>query len=141
MNKIRSFEDLDCWQACYDVRKYVSKLVKKFPKEEVYLLTAQMKDASRSTTHNIAEGYGRYHYLDNSKFCRNSRGSLYEVIDQLITALDENYISDQEYKKGRQLIDKALKLLNGYIRYLINTKENDSMKEPEFEYNQLITNN
>lgn len=59
-NKIRSFEDLECWKTCTELRRYDSKLIKKFPKNEQYELTSQMKRASRSVTHNIAEGYGRF---------------------------------------------------------------------------------
>ena len=59
--KIVSFEDLDCWKACREIRKYVMILIKKFPKEEKYALTDGMRRSSRSTTENIAEGYGRYH--------------------------------------------------------------------------------
>ena len=123
MSNISSFEDLDCWKACREVRKNVTRLVKKLPKEEQYQLTAQMKNASRSVTHNIAEGYGRFHFLDNAKFCRNARGSIYEVIDQLITALDEKFITREEYKLSRSIIEKAVKLLNGYIRYLVESSK------------------
>ncbi|NBS53827.1 MAG: four helix bundle protein, partial [Spartobacteria bacterium] len=55
------------------------------PKEEKYRLGDQLTRASRSITANIAEGYGRFHYLDSSKFFSNARGSTYEVLDHLIT--------------------------------------------------------
>ena len=82
-----------------------------------------MKRAARSTTHNIAEGFGRFHYQENIQFCRQSRGSLNELIDQLITSKDEGLIEDGDYEEGRELISKALALLNGYIAYLIRCKE------------------
>lgn len=82
-----------------------------------------MKRAARSTTHNLAEGFGRFHFQENIQFCRHSRGSLYELIDQLITSKDDGYLSEKEYKKGRELISKALALLNGYISYLSRQKE------------------
>jgi hypothetical protein len=59
----RSFEELECWQACRKVRQYISKLVKSYPKDEKYRIVDDMIRASRSTTHNIAEGFGRFHYL------------------------------------------------------------------------------
>ena len=118
----RSFEELDCWKACTEVRRYISELVKKYPQEEKFGLVDDMKRAARSTTHNIAEGFGRFHFQENIQFCRHSRGSLYELIDQLITSLDEEYISQEEYEKGRSLISKALRLLNGYINYLSRQK-------------------
>ncbi len=121
-NKIRSFEDLECWKACRDIRNYVSSIIKKFPLEERYALTDGMRRASRSTTENIAEGYGRYHYQENIQFCRMSRGSVYELMDQFITAKDDCYITDEEYNKGRELLEKGKGLLNGYINYLERAK-------------------
>jgi len=115
---LKSFEELECWKACTEVRRFISRLVEKYPKEEKYSIVDDMKRAARSTTHNIAEGYGRFHYQENMQFCRISRGSLYELIDQLIASLDDAYISQEEYEEGRILIAKALPLLNGYINYL-----------------------
>ena len=121
-NSLKSFEELECWKTCTELRRYISLLIKKFPKEEQYSLIDQMRRASRSTTHNIAEGFGRFHFQENIQFCRHSRASLYELIDQFITAFDEQYISKEEYEKGRELINKALAILNGYINYLIKAK-------------------
>ena len=119
----KSFEELDCWKACTEVRRFITALVKKYPKDEKFGLVDDIKRASRSTTHNIAEGFGRFHYQENVQFCRLSRGSLHELIDQLITSKDEGYIQENEYIEGRKLISKALKLLNGYINYLSCQKE------------------
>jgi len=121
-NKIRSFEDLECWKVGTELRRFVSQLVKTFPKEEQFDLTSQMKRASRSVTHNIAEGYGRFHYQENIQFCRQARGSLYELIDQFIVAFDEKYITNEELIKGKEQINKSLALLNGYIKYLMKAK-------------------
>ena len=75
MDKIRTFEDLKCWKAARDVRKQVSLLIKGFPDYEKFELVSQMRRASRSVTHNIAEGYERFHFKENTQFCRVSRGS------------------------------------------------------------------
>ena len=116
---MKGFEELDCWKACRKLRVFVAKeIVPVLPSEEKYRLSDQILRASRSTTANIAEGYGRFHYLDNAKFCSNSRGSLYEVIDHLITASDEDLISVDLYGEGRCLADTAVKLMNGYLSYL-----------------------
>ena len=120
MNKqqIKSFEDLECWKASVEVRKYISIIIKKYPASEKYDLIDNMKRASHSATRNIAEGYGRFHFKENMQFCRHSRGSLYELLDDLITSKDENYITEQEYIDGRNKIERALSILNGYINYL-----------------------
>jgi len=118
-NEIKTFEDLECWKACRKLRLFVAKTVKPvLPEEERFELTSQIVRAARSTTANIAEGYGRFHYMDNAKFCSNSRGSAWEVLDHLITASDEDMISDEMLANGRELVNTAVKLLNGYMNYL-----------------------
>jgi hypothetical protein len=47
-----------------------------------------------------------------------SRGSLYELKDQLICSLDDGFIKAFEYQEGMELIDKAIALVNGYVNYL-----------------------
>lgn len=90
-----SFEELECWKACKIIKDDITKAIKRFPDAEKYDLTDNMKRAARSTTRNIAEGFGRFHYKENIQFCRISRGSLFELIDDLITAKDEGYIDQQ----------------------------------------------
>ena len=121
--KLLSFEELDCWKASRVVRNEVRIIIKKFPAKEKYALTDNMRRASRSITENIAEGFGRFHYQENIQFCRISRGSLFELIDQYITAKDESYINSEEYNKGRELLNTAIGLLNGYINYLERAKK------------------
>jgi len=117
--QITSFEDLGCWQACRRLRIFVAKTIAPLlPKEERYGLASQILRSARSTTANIAEGYGRFHYLDNAKFCSNARGSCFETLDHLITANDEGLISDELLSEGRELVNEAGKILNGYIKYL-----------------------
>ncbi|MEI7803101.1 MAG: four helix bundle protein [Bacteroidota bacterium] len=139
-DSFRTFEDLECWKASRAVRLFITELIKKFPAEEKFNLTDDMKRAARSTTHNIAEGYGRYHYQEFIQFCRYSRGSQNELIDQLITALDDKYISNDEYEKGRELINKAIALINGFINYLERAKlkeeENKKRKKDSEKTNQ-----
>lgn len=116
---IRSFEDLECWKAARELRRFVHRdVIPTLPKEERFRLGDQLLRAARSVTANIAEGYGRFHYLDNSKFCSNARGSCAEVLDHLITAHDESLLSEELLRTGRANVEVTLKLLNGYIAYL-----------------------
>jgi four helix bundle protein len=117
--QIMSFEDLECWKAGRDLRLYVSrKLLPLLPPDEKYRLGDQVTRAARSVPANIAEGYGRNHYLDNAKFCRNAMGSCCEVLDHAICAHDEGWISDEMLRVIRSKVDGTGKLLNGYIAYL-----------------------
>lgn len=122
VDKIKTFEDLECWKECREVRLFVAKdVVPALPKEERFRLGNQMLRAARSSTANLAEGYGRFHYMDNAKFCSNSRGSCWEVLDHLTTANDEGLINEDLLSKGRDLVNTAVKLINGYMKYLKKT--------------------
>jgi len=116
---LKTFEDLECWKECRRLRLYIARqVVPELPKHEQYRLGDQLIRAARSTTSNIAEGYGRFHYLDNAKFCSNARGSSWEVLDHLITGHDEQLIPAEVLLHGRQLVNQSVKLLNGYMTYL-----------------------
>ncbi len=119
---IRSFEDLECWKMCRDLRLECLEILKQFPQEERFRLTDQITRAVRSTTNNIAEGYGRFHYQENIQFCRISRGSLYELIDHFIIAREANYIDEEIFVDLKNKIDNCLAILNGYINYLRKAK-------------------
>ncbi len=137
MSNIQSFEDLECWKAAKVVRLFIAEITATLPNHEKYDLADTMKRAARSCTRNIAEGYGRFHYQENIQFCRISRGSMMELIDDLITCLDEKYISETRFIEGKALILKAIKILNGYIAYLERAKANNTSKnvsEPESIY-------
>ena len=88
-------------------------------------------------TNNLAEGFGRYHYQEFIRFCRISRGSLTELSDHLIVALDESYINQDQHDVLRSKIEKCIALINGLIAYLEKRKRNDSdgqVAEPEVLY-------
>jgi len=124
MNETKStFETLEVWKKSRALRIKISKLVKRFPTEEKYRLQDQMIRASRSITANIAEGYGRFHFQENIQYKRQARGSLYELIDHLCVAADENYIDDETYMNEKSDIFDIIKLINGYIKYLKERKE------------------
>ena len=128
MGKVRpdfTFEDLDVWKMARDVRKNIATIVRSFPREESNKLVDQMIRSSRSVTANIAEGYGRFYFKENIQFCRQARGSLFELIDHLTVALDEGYINNIEYIRIRNECYSLVKMLNGYIKYL-RSRSNES---------------
>jgi len=134
---IRSFEDLECWKACRELRLFVQKVVvPALPKEERFRLGDQLLRAARSSTANLAEGYGRFHYMDNAKFCSNSRGSCWEVLDHLITAMDEELIPSEMLDKGRDLVNNSVRLINGYMNYLKRVSRGKTVKEPPAIYSE-----
>lgn len=91
MGKIRNFEQLDVWQEGKDLVIKIYEMSGNFPKEEIYGLTSQVRRAALSVPANIAEGFGRYHYMDKAKFYLNARGSLYELKSHLLVAMDLDF--------------------------------------------------
>ncbi len=114
-----TFEDLACWQEARRLRLRVARdWVRRLPADERWRLADQLLRAGRSTTANIAEGYGRYHYRDNYRFCSQARGSCFEVLDHMITAVDEELLPASLLPDCRQAVNSAVKVLNGYMAYL-----------------------
>ena len=119
------FRDLDVWKKCRDIRKMIWKMCKTFPAEEKFRLADQMIRASRSATANIAEGYGRFHFQENIQFCRQSRGSLFELIDHMLAAEESEYITSEAKEELIVHITAAIRLVNGYIKYLRKRKDEE----------------
>ena len=120
------FYEMPVYKVCRAFRKKISSTAKKFfPKSEEFHLKAQVLDSSRSITANIAEGFGRFHHQENIQFCRNSRGSLDETLDHIITAFDDKYISKELLTEINKDYKDCLKELNSYIKYL-KTAKNES---------------
>ena len=122
------FRDLEVWQRCGDIRRQIWEIAKNIPGNEKFRLSDQMIRASRSSSACIAEGYGRFHFQENIQFCRQARGSLYELIDHVDVALDCHYIESNFSESLINEIKTAIWILNGYIKYLKQRKENELVK-------------
>jgi len=121
----KTFEELETYKVAREFRKKIYALVKKLPKHEEYNLAGQMRRASTSLTNNIAEGHGRFHYQENIQFCRQSRGSLAELIDDINICIDERYFPDNHLYELKAEAKDVLKYLNGYIAHLKRLKQKD----------------
>ncbi len=120
---IYSFEDLDVYKLAREFSREISQLIKKLPNAEDYNLKSQMRRAKLSMTNNIAEGFGRYHYQENIQFCRQSRGSICELIDDFNECYDEGYIDLTYKEKLKNDAYHLMKVLNGYIASIKRQKE------------------
>ena len=121
MSGYKSFKELDCYRKCREVRIWIHR----------YLMDKDIRDrdiiqnitrAGRSTTRNIAEGFGRHHHKENIQFCRISRGSLHEILDDFQIIIDEKLSTKELIEPGEILTYQALKSVNGYIKYLKTLK-------------------
>jgi four helix bundle protein len=122
----KSFEDLEVYKAAREYRKKMYKLAKELPAEEKYNLAGQMRRASLSLTNNIAEGHGRYFFQESIQFCKISRGSLMELIDDLNTCIDEGYFPRDYLEELKEEGYRINKMINGYIAYLKRRKVEDT---------------
>src|SRR3989344_4782302 len=104
-SKIKNFTDLRAWQEGHGLVLNVYQLTSKFPKDELFALTSQLRRAATSITSNIAEGFSRHSYKEKVNFYHISLGSTTEVENQLIISKDIGYISETEFQKAQyQLI-------------------------------------
>jgi four helix bundle protein len=114
----RGFEDLDCFQLALEVMAKVREFSRSLPVEEKYDLFSQIRRSSKSVTANIAEGYGRYHYLDSLKHYAIARGELNETLGHLINAKVLNYLDQKTFDDLYKLIRETEQTLNGYMAYV-----------------------
>jgi len=92
--KIKNFQDLRIWQKGIEVVKDLYLLTKKFPKEELYGLTSQMRRSAVSIPSNIAEGFRRYYNKEYKQFLYIALGSCAELETQIIIANELDYINE-----------------------------------------------
>lgn len=137
----RTFEDLEVYKAAREFRIAMYRLAKRLPDFEKFGLASQIRRAAVSLTNNLAEGHGRFHFLDQIKFTLISRGSLEELIDDLNVCADENYIPAAEVAAIKSAAWHVLKLLNGYLRYLWDRKlgNNLRLRETPPTYNAVTS--
>ena len=132
----KSFEELEVYKSAREFRKKIYQLIKELPYEEKYNLAGQMRRASLSLTNNIAEGHGRFFYQENIQFCRISRGSLMELIDDLNTCIDEKYFEKSYLEQLKDEGYRINKMLNGYIGYLKKRKSGEANHQSTKSTNQ-----
>ena len=123
------FRNLEVWKWCRELRRDIETFCQRLPRQEQQRLGDQMIRVARSITANLAEGFGRFHYLETIQACRMARGSLFELLDHLQVSSDNGYLKALEFKTYEARVESGLKLLNGYIRYL-QKRKNSSRASP-----------
>jgi four helix bundle protein len=116
-------DDFELYRQARSFRQEIYKIIKQLPVEEKYCLGSQMRRAALSISNNIAEGHGRWYYQENMRFCRTSRGSIEEIIDDLNTCIDESYADGQQIEKLKEEAESLIARINGYIAYLRRTQQ------------------
>jgi four helix bundle protein len=138
----QGFEKLKVWQKAHAFMLEIHRqMIPLLPKEEKYGLSDQIRRSSKSIGANIAEGNGRFYYMDNVRFCYQAHGSLDETINHLKVAFDLGFYEKDLYEGLREQVEEIRRMLNGYIAWLktqkIGSKEpgaNLYVREPLEEY-------
>ena len=114
----KSYRDLEVWKKGIQLVKKVYLLSKKYPQEEIYGLTSQVRRAAVSIPSNIAEGQARKSANDLRRFLNISRGSVAEVDTQMVIAEELDFISQEELDDIYQDIVVIFKMLEGLSQSL-----------------------
>ena len=123
---VMNLDQLEVWRRSKDFAILIYKqVIPLLPASEKYNLADQLKRAATSIPANIAEGHGRYHFLDNVRFCYIARGSLTEVQSHFSLARSLGYLSDDFYQRITSNAESIAKQLNNYIAYLKRSKQGE----------------
>ena len=113
---INSYKDLEVYTRSYKITLETNLLVKKFPQEEIFGITSQMKRASLSIPLNIAEGYGKKaNVADFKRFLKMAIGSCNEMSVLISFSKDMMYITAEEHEKLNQEYEELGKMLNSMV--------------------------
>jgi four helix bundle protein len=114
-NTVKSFHDLVAWQKAMELVTEIYQVSQKFPKEEIFGLTSQLRRAAVSIPSNIAEGRGKSSTGEFQQFLYHAGGSLAEVETQLLIATNLEYLGKQEVSHIKELIARVGRLLHGLL--------------------------
>ena len=117
---MHNYKELKVWLKARELVKFIYKLTTKFPKEEIYGLTSQMRRAAVSISSNIAEGSGFSSNKEFNHFLEISYSSASELETQIILSFDLDFITEVELNEGNERINEIQKMLKGLMNSLIN---------------------
>ena len=107
---MHNYKKLNVWISSISLVKNIYNLTRKFPKEEMFVLTQQLRRAAISIPSNIAEGAGRNSNAQFKNFLQISIGSCFEVETQLIISKKLEYISEEELETISKELDSIMKM-------------------------------
>ena len=111
----QNFKNLVAWQRSMDLVIEIYEVTEKFPRQEIYGLTSQLRRAAVSIPSNIAEGQARFSKKEFKHFLRNAKGSLAEVQTQVAIATRLGFILETKEQDLDQRLHQLARILNGLI--------------------------
>jgi len=121
--RVRDFKELKVWERSHDLVLDVYKITGRFPREETYGLSAQLRRCSASIPANIAEGCGRSGDTELGRFLLISMGSASELEYHLLLARDLGYSDNKQYQDLWQGTQEVKRMLSTLITKLRHTKK------------------
>jgi four helix bundle protein len=118
MSTIKSFRDLFIWQKSMNLVTVIYEVSSKFPSQEMYGLTSQIRRSAISIPSNIAEGYGRNSTGDYKRFLQIAVGSLFEFQTQIEIAFNLHYLSKEVFDDLLRTCNDLDKMLYSLIQKL-----------------------
>jgi len=118
--KIESFEEIEGWVLARELTGIIYQLTKKSLFSKDFGLKNQIREASGSIMHNIAEGFDSESNIEFIRFLRYAKRSCSEVQSQLYLAKDQGYITSEEFDLTYKLTGKTRSKIRGFINYLRN---------------------
>ncbi len=115
---MNTFEDLRAFQRALDLMVDVYQATERFPRQELYGLTSQLRRASTSIASNIAEGQGRLSFGEWRLMLSHARGSLYEVQAQLIASRRLGFLPEGAHEHLKKRIQAVARELSGLITWV-----------------------
>ena len=117
---VRSYQDLVAWQKSMDLVTEIYRVSHKFPREEIFALTSQLRRAAVSVPSNIAEGQAKSSRKEFLYFLGNAKGSLSELETQVLIARNLGYTENEDLDHLLSLSAEVGRILNGLIASLRN---------------------
>lgn len=115
---INRAQDMDVFKLSHSLTIEIYKLTEKFPLEERFGLSTQMRRSAYSIPMNIVEGASRLSTKEYRQFVGIARGSAVEISYQLLLAKDLGYLIEQDYMILKEEYDRVAKMLTGLIKTL-----------------------
>jgi four helix bundle protein len=113
-----NFEKLGVWQRAVDLAAFIYDVTGKFPSDERFGITSQMRRAAVSVSSNIAEGSSRSSRQDFARFVELAVGSLYELVSQGFIALKQGFLDDPDFHKLYSDSEELIRMLSGLRNHL-----------------------
>ncbi len=115
-SEIRSFRDLIAWQKGIELCKQIYAISATFPDAERFGLISQIRRAAVSVPSNIAEGYGRSRTGDYVRFLNIARGSVAEIVTQLVLVEELGFADKDRVQSCTLLTEEVDRVIFGLIR-------------------------